>query len=275
VGFHPDEWRMVDHSGGLGSGAKKWDLVDVDIHRQVHFAVGPFDVGGDELGLEIHQLFVEGDAAVEHISGVQVSQIALRIEVAAFPESQAIGADQRDVDPNLWLGTERTAGHIVAVVEIGDAVIELQRLARTRVFEEEGTVDFGIQLENLATIFVFPSQAAKVLIEHFAGVHAVVPIGPWAGKHRGDLAAGDGVLELLRSPAAAPVEHLPVVEAPLQGSFILREDAGVGDGVTGAVKNMIGVSAIGIDRFVVDHGAGRNFVARVASGNFAHVAVLA
>ena len=85
----------------------------------------------------------------------------------------------------------------------------------------------------------------------------------------------DFVLELRRAPAGAPVEPQPVLHADGLGLCIMREDAGMGDGIARAHEPVIGMLASRIDFLAADH---RGWCGRIAFGlsrNLAHVAVLA
>jgi len=59
---------MIYNARGNASGADERELVDIEIDRQIHFAISAFDVGGEEFCLQIHQLMIVGNLARAHVA---------------------------------------------------------------------------------------------------------------------------------------------------------------------------------------------------------------
>jgi hypothetical protein len=88
---------MVEYGGWHSWGADERKLVDVEVDRQIHFAVGPFDVRGQKLCLQIHQLMIVTDFAGAHVAGVQVGHITMAVCVTGFPNVFSMGIDESHV----------------------------------------------------------------------------------------------------------------------------------------------------------------------------------
>ena len=57
--LHPNQGRVVKHGYWLLRRPQKWNLIHVEVYRQVHFPVCAFDIAGQEFCLEVDQLRVQ------------------------------------------------------------------------------------------------------------------------------------------------------------------------------------------------------------------------
>ena len=124
--FHAHERRVVEDGCRNSRRAQMRQRVDVEVDREVHLAVGPLDIGGQELGLEIHELLIGGDSSGGDVEAVQIGHVAIAIDITGLPDVLTVGIDEGDVDPELRLGAERTGWQIVARVRVLDPVREAQ-----------------------------------------------------------------------------------------------------------------------------------------------------
>ena len=48
----------------------------------------------------------------------------MAVDIARFPDPLSVGIDERDVEPQLRLRSERAGGEVVTLIEVGQLVIE-------------------------------------------------------------------------------------------------------------------------------------------------------
>ncbi len=219
MGFHSGKWWMIEDSYRLPGRSNEWKLIDVKIERQVHFAIGSFDVGRKELGLQIEKLTIERNAAARDVFGMDICKVACRIQIACFPNPLAIGANQNDVEPELRLGTERAAWQVVSRIQIGNAVFEFERRADFGSTRESWSVDLRTVFHDLSPQVFFVIQLLQIRGDDFPRVEAVVDVAPSFWKRNLNFSVGDLAFVFLSSPTAAPIELQPLFGRP---SFVWR-----------------------------------------------------
>ena len=273
--FHADERRMIQDAGRHGAGPDERQLVDVEIDREIHFPVRPFYVGCQELGLQVEELIVVFDRSGRDVKRVQVGHVAVAVHVSGLPHRLAVGIDQGDIQPDLGLSPQRTRRQIMPLVGIGDLIGEAETLPGAGRAVEVGAVHTHAVLENLAAQFPLLLEQFQVCLDDRAGVFPVKTIGPGFGEFNLDLAFLHLVFPFRIPPGRAIVELQPFLDTELLGIGVVREDAGMGDGIARTVEGVVVVNALRIDFLAGDDGGGPVFVALRLPGHTAHVAFLA
>ena len=65
--FHADLGWMVHDRDRESTRTYKWQLIHIDIDREIHFAIGSLYVADQELGLEIEELHIAWNSSGSHL----------------------------------------------------------------------------------------------------------------------------------------------------------------------------------------------------------------
>lgn len=255
VGFHPNKGGMIEHRIGDCPRPEEWERIDVDVDRQVHLSLSPLDIGDQELRLKIFELCVACDASGANIEGVQISEIAVAVEISRLPDAISVGPHQNDVEPELRLCTERSARHVMTFTRVANEVVEVEIPPRNRCICEERAVDLRTVFENLYCGLTFVIEKFLVFIDYLSGVDPFLCNFPSVRKLEGMGVAPYQILEFRSPPSLTMIELKPLIRLPTERFLVVRKKTGMGERVCRPVEHMIGVFSLLIDRLLIDFGS--------------------
>ncbi len=99
-----------------------------------------------------------------------VCQISVGIEMPRFPNPVPLGTDQDNIQPKLWLSSQRTAWHVVSFTRIRHHVFDGEILTRTMASAEEGTIDATPIFQHRLGIGSLDIDQLEIFDQNLAGI---------------------------------------------------------------------------------------------------------